>query len=134
MKYLVLIYDNEQNLAAMTQAEREEMHAAYVAFTREAHDSGRYVAGEALQRTTTASTVRVRGGQVHTTDGPFAETREQLGGFYLIDAANLDEALAFAARVPSARSGSIEVRPCVVFGPEMPTTPVPERAAAAAAV
>ena len=91
------------------------MMGEYFAFTNQIRESGHYVAGEALQPVATATTVRVRNGQLQTTDGPFAETREQLGGFYLVDAANLDEAIALAARIPSSRIGSIEVRPVVVY-------------------
>ena len=89
------------------------MYNAYTAMLRE---RGAYAGGEALQPVTTATTVRVRDGETFTTDGPFAETKEALGGFYLIDAADLDEALALAAACPGARYGSIEVRPIVEFG------------------
>jgi hypothetical protein len=89
--------------------------AEYGAVTASIRASGQYLAGEALQPVATATTVRVRGGTTQTTDGPFAETREQLGGFYLIDAANLDEAIAVAARIPAARTGSVEVRPVMVI-------------------
>lgn len=111
MQYLCLIYDNEASWAAMSEAEGAKFTAAYKAFTEEIKASGHFRAGEALQPTSTATTVRVRGGKTTTTDGPFAETREQLGGFYLIEAKDLDEATAIAARIPSALNGSIEVRP-----------------------
>jgi hypothetical protein len=111
MQYLLLIYDNEKTLAAMSEDERGKFLKAYGAFTQEAKASGNHVAGEALQRVATATTVRIRDGKTVTTDGPFAETREQLGGFYLVEAKDLDEARALAARIPSARTGSIEVRP-----------------------
>jgi hypothetical protein len=115
MKYVCLIYDDEKVWETMTPAESGAMMGEYFAFTQSIRDGGQYVAGEALQPIATATTIRVRGGKLQTTDGPFAETREQLGGFYLIDAANLDEAIAIAARIPSVRTGSIEVRPVVVF-------------------
>ncbi|MBV9880173.1 MAG: YciI family protein, partial [Gemmatirosa sp.] len=92
---------------------------------------GNFKAGDALQPSSTATTVRVRNGKTLTTDGPFAETREQLGGFYMVDAANLDEAIAIAARIPSARIGSIEVRPVMVFSSEgMPADGQPAAATA----
>ncbi len=116
MKYALLIYDNEKDWEAMTPEESGATMGEYFAFTQGIRESGHYVAGEALQPVATATTVRVRGGRLQTTDGPFAETREQLGGFYLVDAANLDEAIAIAARIPSARIGCVEVRPVVVFG------------------
>ena len=111
MKYLCLIYDEEKKLAEMPQSEGEAFMGEYFAFTEGIRESGHYVAGEALQSVATARNVRVRGGQLQTTDGPFAETREQLGGFYLVEAKDLDEATKIAARIPSARYGSIEVRP-----------------------
>jgi hypothetical protein len=88
----------------------------YFAFTEGIRKSGHYVAGEALQPVQTATTVRVRNGKTSTTDGPFAETKEQLGGFYMIDARDLNDALQVAAKIPSARTGTIEVRPVEVFG------------------
>ena len=115
MKYVCLIYDDEKVWETMTPAESGAMMGEYFTFTEQIRSSGNYKAGEALQPIATATTVRIRGGALQTTDGPFAETREQLGGFYLIDAANLDEAIAIAARIPSARTGSIEVRPVMVY-------------------
>ncbi len=115
MKYVLLIYDNEKVWQTMSPDESGAMMNEYFAFTRDIQDRGQYRAGEALQPIATATTIRVRDGKLQTTDGPFAETREQLGGFYLVDAENLDEAIAIAARIPSARTGSIEVRPVVVF-------------------
>ncbi|HUR32856.1 MAG TPA: YciI family protein [Vicinamibacterales bacterium] len=115
MRYLCLIYDAEQTLSAMPKAEREQMMSDYFAFTGDIRKKGHYVAGEALQPVRTATTVRVRHGQLVTTDGPFAETTEQLGGFYLIDARDLNEAIQVAAKIPSAKFGSIEVRPVVDF-------------------
>jgi hypothetical protein len=111
MQYLCLIYDNEAQWKAMPEAEGKQFSADYQTFTKSIVASGHFKAGEALQPTSTATTVRVRHGKTTTTDGPFAETREQLGGFYLIEAKDLDEATAIAARIPSAKSGSIEVRP-----------------------
>ena len=115
MKYLCLIYDEESKLGAMAKSESDAFMGEYFGFTNSIKEAGKYVAGEALQPIHTATTVRVRNGKVSTTDGPFAETKEQLGGFYLIDAVDLNEAIQIAARIPSARIGSIEVRPIVVF-------------------
>ena len=123
MKYVLLIYDDEKVWETMTPEESGTMMTEYFAFTQSILESGRHHAGEALQPIATATTVRVRGGKLQTTDGPFAETREQLGGFYLVEAANLDEAIAIAARIPSSRTGSIEVRPVVVF--EQPDASLP---------
>jgi hypothetical protein len=115
MKYLCLIYDDESNWATMPKAESDAYMGEYVSFTEGIRESGQYVAGEALQPVQTATTVRIRNGKLSTTDGPFAETKEQLGGFYLIDARDLNEAIQVASRIPSARIGSIEVRPVVDF-------------------
>ena len=115
MKYLCLIYDEESKMGAMAKSESDAFMGEYFGFTNSIKEAGKYVAGEALQPIHTATTVRVRNGKVSTTDGPFAETKEQLGGFYLIDAVDLNEAIQIAARIPSARIGSIEVRPIVVF-------------------
>jgi hypothetical protein len=115
MQYLLLIYANEAEAAKMGDAGRSQMMNEYRTFTQSIIQSGNFKGGDALQATTTATTVRVRNGKPMTTDGPFAETREQLGGFYLIDAKDLDEATAIAARVPSAKFGSIEVRPIMVY-------------------
>ena len=115
MKYLCLIYDNEQTMAAMSEAEAGAFMGDYFAFTNGVKASGQYIAGEALKPVSTATTVRVRDGKVSSTDGPFAETKEQLGGFYLIEARDLNDAIQIAARIPSARTGSIEVRPVEVF-------------------
>ena len=95
----------------MSEAERTAMSRDYVKFTTDIKASKHFIAGEALQPTRTATTVRVRDGKTTTTDGPFAETREQLGGYYLINAKDLDDARAVAARIPSAKFGSIEIRP-----------------------
>ena len=111
MEYLLLIYSDEKAWDAMPKAELEAVYGEYMAFTEAIRKSGNYKNGNPLQPTTTATTVRVKGGKTLTTDGPFAETKEQLGGYYLVDAKDLDEAIALAARIPSARIGSIEVRP-----------------------
>jgi hypothetical protein len=119
MKYLCLIYDNESTWANMSQAEAEAMMGEYFAFTEAIKKSGHHIAGEALQPVQTATTVRVRNGKTSTTDGPFAETKEQLGGFYMIEAKDLNDAIQVAQRIPSAKLGSVEVRPVQVF--EQPT-------------
>ncbi len=115
MKYLCLIYDEEAKLNAMPKAEGDAFMGEYFAFTEDIRTKGQYVAGEALQPVSTATTVRIRNGKTTTTDGPFAETKEQLGGFYLIEAKDLNEALQVAAKIPSAKIGSVEVRPVVDF-------------------
>jgi len=111
MEYLLLIYNAESDWAALSEGDRGAMYKEYYAFTEGIRQSGHYKGGNPLQSVTTATTVRVRDGKTVTTDGPFAETREQLGGYYLVEAANLDEATGIAARIPGARLGSIEVRP-----------------------
>jgi hypothetical protein len=116
MQYLLLIYDAEKVWNALSEAEHNKLFAEYGRFTDEIKQSGHYIGGNALQPTHTATTVRVREGKAATTDGPFAETREQLGGYYLVEAKNLDEATAIAARIPSAKLGSIEVRPVMTYG------------------
>lgn len=113
MQYMLLIYDNEQLLANLSPEEGARMHEEYMKFTQEIAASGHLRAGDALQSVRTATTLRTREGKTTMTDGPFAETREQLGGYYLIEAPDLDEALKIAARIPSATTGSIEVRPLV---------------------
>lgn len=119
MQYMLLIYDNEAELGARSPEDRQRLHEAYGEFTRSIIASGHFKAGDGLQPTTTATTVRVRNGKPLVTDGPFAETREALGGYYLIEAADLDEARTIAARVPSARTGSIEVRPVMNVNAKM---------------
>ena len=116
MQYLLLIYRNEGAAAAEGEAGMAAMMKEYRAFTQSIIQGGQFKAGDALQPTSTATTVTVRGGKTLTTDGPFAETREQLGGYYIVDAKDLDEATAIAARIPSARMGSIEVRPIMEMG------------------
>ena len=115
MKYLCLIYDDERKWDTMGKGDVDAMMGEYNVFTESIRKSGHYVGGEALELTRTASTVRVRQGKVSTTDGPFAETKEQLGGYYLIEARDLNDAIQVASRIPSARTGCIEVRPVVVF-------------------
>lgn len=112
MQYLLLIYENENNRAA---PDRSKMMEEYGKFTKSIIESGNFKAGDALQPTATATTVRLKDGKPVTTHGPFAETREALLGYYLIDAKDLDQALGIAARVPSAKHGSIEVRPIMVY-------------------
>ena len=111
MKYLCLIYSEEKQIAALPEAEYKSRVGEYMAFTHGIQKSGHLIASERLQPTHTATTIRSRNGKVSTTDGPFAETKEQLGGFYLINARDLDEAIQVASKIPGARFGSIEVRP-----------------------
>ena len=113
MKYLLLIYHNEQSWNAIGEPERQQIYAEYGKLRGDLQASGQYVTGSQLQPITTATSVRVREGKELIVDGPFAETHEQLGGYFLIEAANLDEATAIAARIPSARTGTVEVRPLV---------------------
>jgi hypothetical protein len=111
MKYLLLIYHNEQSWKAITETERQQIYAEYRKLRGELEARGQFVTGSELQPITTATSVRVRDGKELITDGPFAETHEALGGYFLVEAANLDEATSIAARIPSARTGTIEVRP-----------------------
>jgi len=120
MKYMLLIHDEEQAWNKLSESDRKAMYAEYGQFTQAVQASGHFVHAAQLQPTSTATSVRLRDGKRLVTDGPFAETREQLGGYYLVDAKDLDEAIGIAARIPSARVGTIEVRPIV----EMPA-PVP---------
>jgi hypothetical protein len=115
MKYLCLIYDEEKKRGAMSKSESDALIGEYVAFNEGIRKSGHYLGGEALQSVQTATTLRVRNGKVSTTDGPFAETKEQLGGFYLINARDLNEAIQVASKIPSARLGGVEVRPIKEF-------------------
>ena len=115
MRYLCLIYDEEKKLATLSKGESDAFMGEYFAFTDGIKASGHYRAGEALQPVETATTVRVRNGKVGTTDGPFAETKEQLGGFYMIEARDLNDAIQVAAKIPSAKLGSVEIRPIVEF-------------------
>jgi hypothetical protein len=113
MRYLLLIYTNEAEAQQATPAEQEEMNQAYFAFGQAAKDS--ILGGEALMPTADATTVRLREGQTMITDGPYTETKEQLGGYYLVQCVDLDEAIALAAKIPGARTGAIEVRPIMEF-------------------
>jgi hypothetical protein len=115
MQYICLIYSNEVDEASVTPEQMQQVMDEYNAFTKDVVDSGVYVSGEALHPTKTATTVRVRDGKIVTTDGPFAETKEQLGGYYVVNAKDLDEAIGIAAKIPGAKWGSIEVRPIVDF-------------------
>jgi hypothetical protein len=111
MKYMLLIHLEEKSWERLTEAQRQSIYAEYGQFTEAIKASGHWVSGFELQPTTTATSVRVRDGKRLVTDGPFAETREQLGGYYLVEAKDLDEAIGIAARIPSAKDGTIEVRP-----------------------
>jgi len=111
MKYLCLVYNDEEKLGTMPEDEFEAFSDEHVALDEDLKRSGHSIVAEALQPVHTARTVRVRNGKLSTTDGPFAETKEHLGGIYLIDAADMDEAVQIAARIPAAQIGSIEVRP-----------------------
>ena len=113
MQYLLLINTAEDSWASLTEAQQNEMYAAYGAFTEEIRVKGVMVGGDQLAPSTTATTVRVRDGETLVTDGPFAETKEQLGGYYLIEAESIDEAIEWAAKIPGAQFGVIEVRPVV---------------------
>jgi hypothetical protein len=114
MQYLLLIYGVERDYTTMKESELVPLHNAYMQFTKSIMDSGNYIGGNQLQPIGTGKTVRIRGGKQVVTDGPFAETKEQLAGYYLVNAKDFDEALAIAARIPGAQTGSIEVRPIVV--------------------
>ena len=110
MKYLLLIYLGEQSLS---EAERQDCYVESTQLAHQLHSNGQYLAANPLHPTSMATRVRVRDGKRLVTDGPFAETREQLGGYFLIDAKNLDEAIAIAAKIPMARKGTVEIRPVV---------------------
>lgn len=118
MKYMLLVYLNEQ---AMTDAERQQCYVDSARLTQDLHAKGQYVAAAPLHPVATATSVRIREGRSLVTDGPFAETREQLGGFYIIDAKDLDEAIAVAKRIPPATKGTIEIRPVMEI-PGLPTS------------
>ena len=119
MKYMLLIYADEKN--AITPAEREDCYVKSAQLARDLHASGQYLSASPLHFTSTATSVRVRDDKRVVTDGPFAETREQLGGYYLVDAKNLDEAISIAARIPAAKWGTVEVRPVLEI-PGLPKT------------
>ena len=116
MKYMLLIYLGEQSLS---EAERQDCYVESTQLAHQLHSNGQYLAANPLHPTSMATSVRVRDGKRLVTDGPFAETREQLGGYFLVDAKNLDEAIAIAAKIPMARKGTVEVRPVI----EMPGLP-----------
>jgi hypothetical protein len=118
MRYLLLIASDDSGFATATQEQIAETMAAYNAFTRDARESGVMVGGEGLQPVSTAKTVRVRDGETLVTDGPFAETKEQIGGYYLVDVPSEKEALEWAAKIPGARFDSIEVRPVMDYPPD----------------
>ena len=115
MKYLLTIYADESRFADMTPEQSGALMEAYGRFGTEAQQAGVLLGGEGLQPTATATTVRVRDGETLLTDGPFAETREQLGGYYLLDCSDLDDAIGWAARIPGAATGSVEVRPVMDY-------------------
>src|SRR5260370_21580271 len=117
MKYMLVIY---MEPSAMTEAEREDCYAESTRLTHDLNKSGKYLAANPLHPTSTATSVRVRDGKPLVTDGPFMETREQLGGYFLIDAKGLDEAIGIAARLPGARVGTVEIRPVIEI-PRLPT-------------
>jgi hypothetical protein len=111
MKYMLLIYQNEAEAQGASEKQMSEMMGAYTAYTKAMRDSGAFVAGDPLQPSTTATTVRLENGRSKVLNGPYAETKEQLGGYYLIDVPDLDAALSWAARCPGAQGGTLEVRP-----------------------
>ena len=111
MKYMLLIYHDEHHWSELGESERQQIYGEYRKLREELQSRGQFLNGSQLQPVTTATSIRVRDGKELVTDGPFAETHEQLGGYFLIEARNLDEANAIAARIPSARTGTIEVRP-----------------------
>ena len=113
MKYLLLIYNNEQSWNAITEGDRQQIYGEYRKLREELLATGQFVTGSQLQPISTATSVRVRDGKEFVTDGPFAETHEQLAGYFLVEAKNLDEATSIAARIPSAKTGTVEVRPLV---------------------
>ena len=115
MRYLCLIYDEEKKLGAMAKDEADAFMTEYFTFTDGIKKSGHYIGGEALQPVQTATTVRMRNGKVSTIDGPFAETKEQLGGYYLINARDLNDAIQVASKIPSVRIGTVEIRPIQEF-------------------
>ncbi len=116
MKYILLIYASEAEFAKLGEADAAREYGKYDAFAEAMRERGLHFTGEGLKDTTSAVTVRVRGGETFTTDGPFAETHEQLGGYYVFDCATMDEAVAIATQIPGAAYGSVEIRPLMVFG------------------
>jgi hypothetical protein len=120
MRYLALIYSEEQDPSTVSPERMAEVLREYNRFTTDARQAGVMLAGEALQPTSTATTVRVRDGHATTTDGPFAETREVLGGYYVLECRDLDAAIEWAARLPGSWWGSVELRPIMAFGADQP--------------
>jgi hypothetical protein len=114
MQYLMLIYESEAQWDAIKEPDKQQIYLGYRELIQDLEQAGKYKGGNQLQPIATATTVRARNGKAAVTDGPFAETKEQLGGYMLVEAKDLDDALAIAARIPSSRTGSIEVRPVVV--------------------
>jgi hypothetical protein len=127
MKYMLLIYADEKVIS--DEADRQHCYAESTELAHELHARGQFIAADPLQSVTTATSVRVREGKRLVTDGPFAETREQLGGYFLIDAKDLNEAIAIAGRIPGARWGTVEVRPLIEI-PGLPTSGKPQMAGA----
>ena len=115
MQFLLITYFDEETVAKLTDAQRESQYAAYRAYTKTLIDAGVFQSGNALRETATARSVRVRDGAVMATDGPFAETKEQLGGYYLIDCASIEEAERWAAAMPAAEAGTVEIRPIMDY-------------------
>ncbi len=113
MKYMLLIYHEENAWNALKESERQQMYGEYRKLREQLKSTGQWIDGSQLEPTSTATSIRVRDGKELVTDGPFAETHEQLGGYFLIEARNLDEAIAVAKQIPSSRLGTIEVRPLV---------------------
>ena len=129
MKYMLLICRDEPVWDAMTPAERQQVYKDTVTLSEEITAKGQYLAGSPLYPSSAATSVRVRDGKRLVTDGPFAETREQLGGYYVVDVADIDEAIRWAAKIPGASTGSVEVRPIVVFATPGAEAPAGEAAA-----
>ena len=119
MQYMLLIYTDESGWNELSEEERNAFYAEYGMFTNDLREQGKLISADELQPTSTATSIRVRDGESLITDGPFADTKEVLGGYYLIDVESLDEALEWAARIPSARHGTVEVRPVVMRGAEV---------------
>ena len=120
MKYMLLVHHDEEAFGKFSEAKRQQMLEESVQLTHQLHANGKYLSASPLHTASTATSVRVRDGKRRVTDGPFAETREQLGGYYLINAMDLDEAIAIAARIPPARKGTVEIRPVMEI-PGLPT-------------
>lgn len=117
MKYMLLIYANPEQQAAYGTPEFETMMNGYFALNEKMKSDGTLIAGEGLQGIETATSLRIKAGKVETMDGPFAETREHLGGYYIVDVADLDAAMKYAAMIPTASSGTIEIRPLMAYNP-----------------